>query len=33
MGLYDVPMFMYLFDFGIGIMFANLHVCGMIFFI
>ena len=30
MGLYDVPMFMSLFGFGIGIMFASFHVCGMI---
>ena len=26
MGLYDVPMFMYLFGFGIGMMFASFHV-------
>ena len=26
MGLYDVPMFMSLFGFGIGIMFASFHV-------
>ena len=26
MGLYDVPMFMSLFDFGIGMMFASFHV-------
>ena len=26
MGLYDVPMFMSLFDFGIGMMFASIHV-------
>ena len=26
MGLYDVPMFMSLFGFGIGMMFASLHV-------
>ena len=26
MGLYDVPMFMSLFGFGIGMMFANFHV-------
>ena len=31
MGLYDVAMFMYLFGFGIGMMFANFHVCGMMF--
>ena len=29
MGLYDVPMFMSLFGFGIGMMFASFHVCGM----
>ena len=27
LGLYDMPMFMSLF--GIGIMFASFHVCGM----
>ena len=26
MGLYDVHMFMYLFGFGIGMMFASFHV-------
>ena len=26
MGLYDVPMFMYVFGFGIGMMFASFHV-------
>ena len=26
MGLYDAPMFMSLFGFGIGIMFASFHV-------
>ena len=26
MGLYDVPLFMSLFGFGIGMMFASLHV-------
>ena len=26
MGMYDVPMFMSLFDLGIGIMFAGFHV-------
>ena len=26
MGLYDVTMFMYLFGFGIGMMFASFHV-------
>ena len=26
MGLYDVPMFMFLFGFGIGMMFASCHV-------
>ena len=26
MGLYDVPMFMYLFGFGIGMKFASFHV-------
>ena len=26
MGLYDVPMFMSLFGFGIGIMFTSFHV-------
>ena len=26
MGLYDVPMFMSLFGFGTGMMFANFHV-------
>ena len=30
MGLYDVPMFMSLF--GIGMMFASFHVCGMMLF-
>ena len=29
MGLYDVPMFMSLFGFGIGMMFASFHVRGM----
>ena len=29
MGLYDVPMFMSLFGFGIGMMFASFHVWGM----
>ena len=29
MGLYDVHMFMSLFGFGIGMMFASFHVCGM----
>ena len=29
MGLYDVPMFMCLFGFGIGMMFVSFHVCGM----
>ena len=27
MGLYDVPMLMCLFGFGMGMMFANFHVC------
>ena len=26
MGLYDVPMFMSLFGFGIGMMFASFHI-------
>ena len=26
MGLYDVPMFMSMFDFGIGLMFSSIHV-------
>ena len=29
MGLYDVPMFMSLLGFGVGMVFANFHVCGM----
>ena len=29
MGVYDVPMFMSLLGFGIGIMLASFHVCGM----
>ena len=29
MGLYDVPMFMSLFGFEIGMMFASFHVCGI----
>ena len=29
MGLYNVPMFMSLFGFGIGMMFASFHVWGM----
>ena len=29
MDLYEVPIFMCLFGFGMGIMFANSHVCGM----
>ena len=29
MGLYDVPMFMSLFGFGIGMMFTSFHVWGM----
>ena len=29
MGLYDVPMFMSLFGFGIGMMFASFHIRGM----
>ena len=27
--MYDVPMFMSLFGFGIGMLFASFHVCGM----
>ena len=27
MGLYDVPMFVYLLSPGIGIMFASFHIC------
>ena len=30
MGLYDVSMFMSFYGFGIGMMFANFHVCGML---
>ena len=30
MGQYDVPMFMSLFSFGIGMLFASFHVCGML---
>ena len=30
MGLYEVPMFMSLSAFGMGIMFANFHECWMI---
>ena len=29
MGQYDVPMFMSLFGFGIGMMFASFHVWGI----
>ena len=29
MGLYDVPMFMSLLDFGIGMMFASFHIFGI----
>ena len=29
MGLYEVTMFMSLLGFGMSIMFANLHACGM----
>ena len=29
MGLYEVPKFMSLFGFGIGMMFASFHTCGM----
>ena len=29
MGLYDVPLSMYLFDFGMGTMLANFHMCGI----
>ena len=29
--MYDVPMFMSLLGFGIGMMFDNSHVCGMMF--
>ena len=31
MGLYEVPLFMYLLDFWIGTMLANFHVCGIMF--
>ena len=31
MGLYEVPMWMSLFGLGMGTMFANFHVCGIIF--
>ena len=30
MGLYDVPMSIYLLVFGIGMMSVNFHVCGMV---
>ena len=29
MGLYDVPLFMYFLDFGMGTMLANFHMCGI----
>ena len=29
MGLYEVPLSMSLLDFGIGIMLANFHMCGI----
>ena len=32
MGLYEVSMFMSLLGFGMGIMFANHHICGMMLF-
>ena len=28
-GLYEVPMLLFLFGFGMGIMLANFHMCGM----
>ena len=31
MGLYEVPLSVYLLGFGIGIMLANFHVCGIMF--
>ena len=30
MGLYEVPLYMYLLGFGMGTMFANFHMCGII---
>ena len=30
-GLYDAPRFGSLFGFGIGIIFANFHICGIVF--
>ena len=29
MGLYEVPLFMYLYGFGMGTMLANFHMCGI----
>ena len=29
MGLYEVPLSMYLFGFGMGTMLANFHMCGI----
>ena len=29
MGLYEVPLSMFLFDFGTGTMLANFHMCGI----
>ena len=31
MGLYEVPLSMYLLDFGMGTMLANFHMCGFMF--
>ena len=30
MGLYEVPLCMYLLGFGVGTMLANFHMCGII---
>ena len=29
MGLYEVPLSMYLLDFGMGVMLTNFHMCGI----
>ena len=31
MGLYEVPLSMYLLDFGTGTMYVNSHMCGIMF--
>ena len=30
MSLYEVPMLLFLFDFGMGMMLTNIHMCGML---